>query len=150
MKHPFRRHTHGQNLDMNPRWIEVAAGAIVSPERNSVLLALRRADQHQGNLWEFPGGKLEAGEEADAALVRELAEEIAISVTSLSELIVVEHDYGDKAVRLHVFIVNEYNGKPAGLEGQSLRWVPLGELTDYPFPDANVPIVTALMQALGD
>ena len=113
-----------------------------------MLLALRRADQHQGNLWEFPGGKIESNESATAALIRELGEEIAITATSLSELIVVEHQYNDKAVRLHVFMVNEFLGEPQGLEGQTLRWVTVSELDDYSFPDANVPIVRALVDVL--
>ena len=135
---------------MSQRWIDVAAGAIVSAEKDKVLLARRRADQHQGNLWEFPGGKIEAGESADTALIRELTEEISITATSLSELIVVEHDYGDKAVRLHVFIVNAFIGEPTGLEGQTLRWVSVDELHAYRFPDANVPIVSALLKVLND
>lgn len=126
----------------------MAAGAIVSAQRDKVLLARRRADQHQGNLWEFPGGKIESDESAEAALVRELIEEIDIAATSLSQLIVVEHDYGDKAVRLQVFVVTEFSGDPVGVEGQTLRWVPIDELNEYSFPEANVPIVEALVCAV--
>lgn len=127
-------------------WVEVAAGAILSTDHNEVLLAFRQADQHQGNLWEFPGGKIEPGEPPNLALARELLEEIGISIGVVSELMVVEHDYGDKAVRLHVFAVQSFTGQPKGLEGQTLKWVPLAELLSYDFPEANVPIVEALLQ----
>ena len=131
---------------MVKRCIDVAAGAILSAKRDHALLALRQSNQHQGNLWEFPGGKLERGEGALAALNRELQEEIGISVDEACELIVVEHDYGDKAVRLHVFAVLSFAGEPTGLEGQVLKWVPLVELPVYDFPEANLPIIDALLK----
>jgi len=130
---------------MAKRWVDVAAGVVLSAEGDKVLLALRQADQHQGNLWEFPGGKLEPDEAAAAALARELQEEIDVIVSEVRELMVIEHDYGDKAVRLHVFVVESFNGQPMGLEGQRLQWVPLLELASYDFPEANVPIVKALL-----
>lgn len=119
----------------------------MSGDGHEVLLAKRGADQHQGNLWEFPGGKLEASELAVDALARELQEELGIIPEKVEELIVVEHDYGDKAVRLHVFIVRDFSGTPTGREGQPLQWVALNDLAQYAFPDANVPIVHALLSA---
>jgi len=130
-------------------WLEVAAGAILSNARDEVLLALRKADQHQGNLWEFPGGKLEPNEAPSDALARELSEEIGIKVSSLNELTLVEHQYSDKSVRLHVFVVEAYSGEPVGLEGQTLRWVPMSELSSYDFPAANLPILEALLDFVG-
>ncbi len=130
---------------MTANWIEVAAGAILSPDGGKVLLAKRHAKQHQGNLWEFPGGKLEADEPADSALNRELEEELGIHSEKIEKLMVLEHDYGDKAVRLHVFIVPSFSGTPIGREGQPLQWVALADLPQYSFPEANVPIVNALL-----
>ncbi len=132
-----------------PNWVVVAAGAILSADRQQVLLAKRRADQHQGDLWEFPGGKIEPNESADLALARELQEEIGITVETSSPLVTVEHEYSDKAVRLDVFLVERFSGEPTGLEGQTVAWVPLTDLSNYQFPEANVRIVQALRQALG-
>lgn len=132
---------------MSQTWIDVAAGAILSADGQSVLLAKRSAKQHQGNLWEFPGGKLEPDEPAIDALSRELQEELGITPNKVENLLVVEHDYGDKSVRLHVFIVRSFIGVPEGREGQPLQWVRLNELADYEFPEANVPIVKALVAA---
>jgi len=132
---------------MSKLWIDVAAGAILNSNGEKVLLAKRDAKQHQGNLWEFPGGKLEADEPATDALIRELQEELGITPIEIENLIVVEHDYGDKAVRLHVFTVRQFSGTPMGREGQPLQWVAVGELANYAFPEANVPIVEALVAA---
>jgi len=126
------------------KWVNVAAAAILSTDRQSILLAKRRADQHQGNLWEFPGGKLEPDEAPEAALHRELLEEIGIATKSASPLIVVEHQYSDKAVRLHVYVVESFSGKPTALEQQTLSWVDRDKLHDYEFPEANYPIIEAL------
>jgi len=78
--------------------VHVVAGVVLDESRTHVLLAERRADQHQGGLWEYPGGKCEPGESEAVALTRELAEEIGIDATEMSPLMVVEHDYPDKSV----------------------------------------------------
>jgi 8-oxo-dGTP diphosphatase len=127
------------------RRIHVAAGVILGPGPQ-VLLALRPLDKHQGGLWEFPGGKVEAGESVQQALARELQEELALEVLDCEALLVTEHDYGDKQVCLDVWLVTRHAGEPQGREGQALAWVPLQKLTDYSFPAANLPIVTALLQ----
>lgn len=123
--------------------IEVAAAAIVNTEQQ-VLIAKRAAHRHQGNRWEFPGGKLDAGETPVAALVRELQEELAITPTRFRPLLTLTHHYPDKSVRLHVFRVEAFDGVPHGNEGQPLQWVATERLGDYDFPAANRPIVTAM------
>ncbi len=128
---------------MNKPCIDVAAAAIVDGQQR-VLLALRAAHRHQGNLWEFPGGKFEPGETAEHALVREIEEELGIRPTQWRPLITVEHQYADKAVRLHVFRVSAWQGEPHGREGQPLRWASNTELDGLQFPAANLPIVRAL------
>lgn len=125
--------------------IRVAAGIIMRNER--VFIALRSQDKHQGGCWEFPGGKVESGEEPGSALVRELAEECGIDVKQSSLFQVIRHDYADKSVELHFFTVTDFAGEPHGKEGQEVSWVPLHELGQYTFPEANVPIVKALLAA---
>lgn len=108
-----------------------------------ILIAERAAHLHQGGLWEFPGGKVEPGEAVDAALVRELQEELGITPTVSSPLLRIAHDYPDKSVCLDVWEVTGFEGNPHGREGQPIRWVTPDELPQYAFPAANRPIVTA-------
>ncbi len=124
--------------------IEVVAGIIFNPPRTEVLVALRKPEQHQGDRWEFPGGKLDSDETLEAGLARELYEEIGITVGQCSARTIIEHSYPDKKVRLHFWDVTEFEGEPVGCEGQQLRWVALNELHTLVFPDANQPIVDAL------
>ncbi len=122
--------------------IHVAA-AVIRGVAGSVLIAKRPLDKHQGGLWEFPGGKVEAGERVEAALARELLEELDIVVTAARPLIQVRHDYPDKHVLLDVWEVTGFTGEPHGVEGQPLMWVAADALASYRFPDANRPIVAA-------
>ncbi|MEO5573395.1 MAG: Nudix family hydrolase [Gammaproteobacteria bacterium] len=121
----------------------VAAAAIFN-DRGEILLALRPAHAHQGNLWEFPGGKVEAGEEILTALKRELREELGIVVSHARPLIRVRHDYPDKAVLLDVWRVDAYSGEVTSCEGQELEWVAIKELAKRSYPAANLPIITAV------
>jgi 8-oxo-dGTP diphosphatase len=126
--------------------VKVAAGVI---ERDGqVLVTQRAAKAHQGGLWEFPGGKLESRESAEQALVRELAEELNIQVTQQSPLIEIAHDYGDKQVRLFVFVVHDFEGEPQGLEGQPMQWIASADLNGLSFPAANLPIIQAYLDQL--
>jgi 8-oxo-dGTP diphosphatase len=99
--------------------------------------------KHQGGLWEFPGGKIDDGETAAEALVRELQEELAIVATAFRPLLTVEHHYADKSVRLQVFRVTAFDGEAHGAEGQPTLWVNAAELANYAFPAANTAIVKA-------
>ncbi len=125
--------------------VEVVAGIIFSEDRQSLLLGFRSASQHQGNLWEFPGGKVESGEAQEAALIRELQEEVGILATDVRFWQTISHDYGDKAVNLHFYGVYDFTGKPQSLESQSVTWVPVPEVGTLEFPAANKPIVDALL-----
>jgi 8-oxo-dGTP diphosphatase len=122
--------------------IHVAA-AVIRAADGRILIAKRSDDQHQGGLWEFPGGKVEPGEAVEAALARELEEELGIRPTSARPLIQVHHDYPDKQVLLDVWEVTAFAGEPHGAEGQPLAWVNAQQLLEYPFPAANQPIVAA-------
>lgn len=109
------------------------------------ILVSRRFDHaHQGGLWEFPGGKLEPGEDARAGLTRELHEELGIEVEAARPLIRVRHDYPDRAVLLDVWRVSAWRGRVHGREGQELRWVGADALTELGMPAADVPVVAAV------
>jgi 8-oxo-dGTP diphosphatase len=125
-----------------PRLIQVAAAVILDGDQR-ILLARRPDDKHQGGLWEFPGGKVEAGEPVLDALDRELHEELGIRVHSARPLIQIPHHYADKSVLLDVFVVDRFDGQAHGREGQPVRWVSAQQLSDYSFPAANRPIVAA-------
>ncbi|MGV8921610.1 MAG: Nudix family hydrolase [Pseudomonas sp.] len=119
------------------------AAAVIRAKDGKILIARRADTQHQGGLWEFPGGKVEADESVETALARELHEELGIVVTAARPLIKVVHDYPDKQVLLDVWDVSAFTGEPHGAEGQPLAWVSARELADYDFPAANQPIVAA-------
>ena len=123
--------------------VHVAVGVIVDSAHN-VLITRRSQSAHQGGLWEFPGGKVEAGESLVAALARELQEELGISIGRTSALLDIHHDYGDKQVLLDVHVVWDYTGEARSLENQPMAWVSPQALTQYAFPAANLAIVTAL------
>lgn len=128
--------------------VHVAVGVILDAAGEKILLSRRADDAHQGGLWEFPGGKVEAGESLHCALARELQEELGIRVGSTAPLLEVLHDYGDKKVLLDVHVVRDFEGEPKSLEGQPLVWVAVQDLDDYEFPAANLPILKAAQELL--
>lgn len=125
----------------------VAVAVIINTDKE-VLLALRHAHQHQGDLWEFPGGKVEADESVYDALVREIEEEIGVTITSARELVKISHNYSDKTVLLDAWIIDTFIGKPTGREGQPLRWCAIINLREDDFPAANVAIIDAIKSKL--
>jgi 8-oxo-dGTP diphosphatase len=125
------------------RRVHVAA-AVIRGEDGRILIARRAEDKHQGGLWEFPGGKLEAGETAQSALARELQEELDILPLVSRPLIQVRHDYPLQQVLLDVWEVTAFSGTPRAVEGQPLAWVSPRQLPHYPFPAANLPIISAV------
>ncbi len=125
--------------------VHVAVG-VISDGADRILISKRADHLHQGGLWEFPGGKVEAGETVEHALRRELFEELAITVIAQEPLLTVEHDYSDKAVLLDVWWIGEFAGEPQSREGQPLHWAPVSSLQEFEFPAANKPIITAILQ----
>lgn len=124
----------------------VAVGVLTTAE-NRVLVARRAPHQHQGDLWEFPGGKIEPGESLAEALAREFAEEVGLELdvpVDLSPWQVIEHDYGDRQVRLEVARIGAFAGEASGREGQEVRWMTVQTLDPADFPAANAPIIEAL------
>lgn len=123
--------------------IEVAAG-ILADSQGRVLLMQRLPGKHLAGLWEFPGGKVEAGETVQQALVRELDEELGIEVLASAPLISLPWRYPEKSVRLHALRVTEWRGEPRAREGHPLRWTAPHETDIAMMPPADAPIVTAL------
>ncbi|MBV2130570.1 8-oxo-dGTP diphosphatase MutT [Rheinheimera sp. SM2107] len=129
----------------------MAVGVIIRQQgrQTQVLLALRSSKQHQGGKWEFPGGKVEPGETVEAALSRELQEELAITVSKAKPFMLLNYTYPERRVTLDIWLVTEFSGTPEGLEGQPLQWVNISDLASITFPDANQPIVAKLQQDIG-
>lgn len=130
---------------MVKRRVHVAAAAIISTDGREVLLARRPSNVDHGGLWEFPGGKLAPYETGLEGLKRELHEELGVEIQRAQPLIRIHHEYSDKHILLDVWQVHEFSGEPFGREGQAVRWVPMAELVNYPFPAANLPILKAVM-----
>ena len=128
--------------------IHVAVGVLFNAA-GDILLTLRHPHQHQGGLWEFPGGKVEAGETVLEALVREFQEEVQLQVSAAEAMLTIQHDYSDKRVLLDVWRIQEWEGEVYGSEGQRVSWVPLSALKDYPLPAANKGIVSHLLLEAG-
>ncbi len=125
--------------------VEVVAG-VISDARGRILLARRTEGRDLAGLWEFPGGKREPGETAEAALARELYEELGIQVELGAPLITVPQQYPHKRLRLDVRHIASWRGTPRGHEGQALAWVPPHLLASYAMPPADRPVVAALLQ----
>ena len=126
--------------------VRVAVGVIQRDD--FILIAKRPAHLHQGGLWEFPGGKIQLGEPAVGALVRELEEEIGIQISSEDPeyLFSVRWDYPDKQVMLEIYLVDKFSGDPEGKEGQPVKWVRPEELGEYQFPEANARILRWILE----
>ncbi len=127
----------------------VVACALVDPDHR-VLIAQRPAGKSMAGLWEFPGGKIEKGEQPEVALIRELREELAITVAQpcLAPLTFASHAYEDFHLLMPLYICRKWQGSVQPLEGQSLKWVRPNQLRDYPMPPADVPLVSHLIDAL--
>lgn len=128
---------------MSERVIEVVAG-VITDKRGRILLSRRTPNRDMPGLWEFPGGKREAGETPDAALIRELDEELGIRVTVGPPLMAVPQQYPTKRLRLDVRHITHWDGVPKGREGQALAWVATDKLGRYSMPPADLPVVAAL------
>ncbi len=109
-----------------------------------LLITQRRAGDHLGGLWEFPGGKLEAGETAAEGLCRELREELGIEVRVGARLALVEHRYPERNVRLEFFRCTLLRGEPQPLGCQATAWVTAAELAHYEFPAADAQLLAQL------
>lgn len=123
----------------------VTAVALIDIE-GRVLLAQRPEGKSMAGLWEFPGGKVEQGETPEAALIRELEEELGINTWSscLAPLTFASHSYDDFHLLMPLFACRKWEGIPHPQEGQTLKWVRPNELRNYPMPAADVPLIPIL------
>ena len=126
-----------------PGTVDVVVG-LIGDSSGRWLVNCRPPGTPLAGSWEFPGGKQQPGEAPLAALKRELDEELGIEVLEAEPVLVLEHDYPDKRVRLDVWHVRRYRGEARALEGQPLRWVTVAECRDLPFLPADWPIVERL------
>lgn len=123
----------------------VAAVALVDAD-GRVLIAQRPEGKSMAGLWEFPGGKVDAGETPEDALIRELREELAIDVTEacLGPFTFASHRYDDFHLLMPLYLCRRWNGTVTPVEGQALKWVRPVRLGDYPMPPADEPLVAML------
>lgn len=120
----------------------VSAVALIDVD-GRVLLAQRPAGKSMAGLWEFPGGKIEPGETPEAALIRELEEELGINTWSscLAPLTFASHTYADFHLLMPLFACRKWEGQPQSREGQALSWVRPDALREYPMPAADLPLI---------
>lgn len=123
---------------------KLVVAALVTNHHGEVLLTQRRDDQDHPLLWEFPGGKIEPGEAPEAALARELREELGVEVEACRPFMRLEHRYPDRHVGLSLWIVERFRGSPRPLDGQQLRWVAPQLLGGEDLLEADRPFVEAL------
>ena len=125
--------------------IRVVAAALYDSQ-GRVLIAQRPPGKHMAGRWEFPGGKVSAGETDEQALTRELTEELGITVSAARPLLTISHDYPDRSVELSMWVVEHYTGEPRSLDGQQLKWVPPTALLEEDVLEADRPFIEALQQ----
>lgn len=130
---------------MTRKVVLVSAVALIDPD-GRVLLAQRPEGKSMAGLWEFPGGKIEAGETPEEALIRELHEELGIDTWSscLAPLTFASHAYEDFHLLMPLFACRRWNGTPQSKEGQALKWVKAQDLKNFAMPPADVPLIPIL------
>ena len=123
----------------------VSAVALIDTD-GRVLLAQRPEGKSMAGLWEFPGGKVEAGETPEHALIRELEEELGINTweSCLAPLTFASHSYDNFHLLLPLFACRKWEGTPQPKENQSLKWVKPQDLRTYPMPEADIPLIPIL------
>jgi mutator protein MutT len=118
--------------------------AAIIRDNDKILISQRSDNVHLPGLWEFPGGKVEPDESLQAALEREIREELGVTILVQDKFFTVEHNYASKSVRLHFFNCTIVEGKPQPLEVADIRWVQPGELGQFEFPPADADLISIL------
>ena len=137
--------------DMSEGLPTVLVSAVALIDRDGrVLLAQRPAGKRMAGLWELPGGKIETGETPEAALIRELGEELGIDTAEscLAPLTFASHSYDDFHLLMLVYVCRKWSGTPRPLEGGELAWVRASRLRDYDMPPADIPLIPVLQDLL--
>ncbi|MEO1721422.1 MAG: (deoxy)nucleoside triphosphate pyrophosphohydrolase [Pseudomonadota bacterium] len=131
------------------RVVLVAAAALIDPD-GRVLLAQRPEGKAMAGLWEFPGGKVEAGETPEACLIRELSEELGVSTVEscLAPMTFASHSYEDFHLLMPLYACRKWEGMARAREGQRLAWARKGALRDYPMPAADLPLIPIIQDWL--
>ncbi|BBV67597.1 8-oxo-dGTP diphosphatase MutT [Kluyvera ascorbata] len=124
--------------------LQISVG-IIRNAAGEIYITQRAADSHMAHKWEFPGGKIEAGETPEEAVIRELQEEVGIAATSLHQFDKLEYQFPDRHITLWFWMVDGWEGEPWGKEGQPGRWVAQRDLVADEFPPANVPVIEKLI-----
>lgn len=134
-------------MEKNPTMLFVVAAALTN-ESGEILLQRRPIGAQMAELWEFPGGKVDAGESPESALVRELAEELGIQVSaeSLTPLTFASEPLGDKNLLLLLYGCAQWTGTPSAIYASELRWVLPTDMADMEMPPADYPLVDALRE----
>jgi mutator protein MutT len=122
----------------------VVVVAAIIRQGGLLLITQRHSHSHLGDLWEFPGGKVEAGETLREALGREIREELGVTIDVHEEFLVVEHHYPGRAVRLHFFNCSIVAGEPQKLAVADLRWIKPTDLSSFAFPEADAELIQHL------
>lgn len=123
--------------------IEIAVGIIYSVS-GQIFITQRGENSHLAGFWEFPGGKVEPDETPYQTLVREIAEEVDITVHQARFIKLVNYCYADRDITIHAYLVTDWDGEPFAKEGQPSRWIDLDDLNADEFPDANRSIIEML------
>jgi len=124
--------------------VKIDVVAAIIREDDKVLITQRPDNVHLARLWEFPGGKVEAGESLEIALRREIREELGIEIRVDGKVLTVEYDYPTKSVRLHFFYCTVLDGDAQALNVADLRWVNPQDIGNYHFPPADAEIINIL------
>ena len=131
------------------RLVLVVACALIDPD-GRVLIAQRPPEKQMAGLWEFPGGKIETGEAPEACLIRELKEELGIAVKAacLAPFTFTSHSYADFHLLMPLYVCRRWEGTPVALEHSAIKWVRPRDLTQYPMPAADIPLIPMLRDLL--
>ncbi len=135
--------------ELRARLVLVAACALIDPD-GRVLIAQRPPGKAMAGLWEFPGGKVEPGERPEETVIRELSEELGIAVKEpcLAPFTFASHAYPDFQLLMPLFVCRRWEGTPMPCEHTALKWVRPRELTQYPMPAADLPLIPMLRDLL--
>ena len=135
---------------MSTRLVLVAAVALIDAD-NRVLIARRPPGKPMAGLWEFPGGKVQAGETPEQALIREVREELGVELCDecMAPYVFASHAYDDFHLLMPLYLSRQWDGELTPREGQELKWVRAMRLGDYPMPAADLPLIPWLRDLLG-